>query len=312
MRATTTNAKPSPKKSRGTDVSAQHGKPKEDSPEASKRPADTERIAAFVRKRKTKPAPPQFSVSQPKGGPVSLAPKAEETTSAVAMMEAFGTFSTDFANQAMSHLVNAVTGGGVRPVDETELNAAVAAVAGIGPKDEAEAMLAVQMVAIHVATMVTLRRLKGAENIPQLEANGNLANKLARTFASQMEALKKYRSKGEQKVTVEHVTVNAGGQAIVGAVASGGRESLRNNPMQKPLPMHLSPRCRAHSKRSGLSCRSPAVKGSAVCRMHGARGGAPTNNRNARKHGHYSREALAERTALRALARFVGAKSRVD
>jgi hypothetical protein len=34
-----------------------------------------------------------------------------------------------------------------------------------------------------------------------------------------MEALKRYRTGGQQKVTVEHVTVNAGGQAIVGAVA---------------------------------------------------------------------------------------------
>jgi hypothetical protein len=36
-------------------------------------------------------------------------------------------------------------------------------------------------------------------------------NKLARTFAAQLEALKRYRTGGEQKVTVEHVTVNEGG-----------------------------------------------------------------------------------------------------
>jgi hypothetical protein len=37
-----------------------------------------------------------------------------------------------------------------------------------------------------------------------------------------MEALKRYRSNGEQKVTVEHVTVNEGGKAIVGNVMHGG------------------------------------------------------------------------------------------
>ena len=42
------------------------------------------------------------------------------------------------------------------------------------------------------------------------------------TFAAQVEALKRYRSKGEQKVVVEHVTVNEGGQAIVGNVETGG------------------------------------------------------------------------------------------
>ena len=49
-----------------------------------------------------------------------------------------------------------------------------------------------------------------------------MLNKLTRTFATQVEALKRYRSKGEQKVTVEHVTVNEGGQAIVGNVETGG------------------------------------------------------------------------------------------
>ena len=34
----------------------------------------------------------------------------------------------------------------------------------------------------------------------------------------QIEALQRYRGKGQQKVTVEHVHVNAGGQAIVGVV----------------------------------------------------------------------------------------------
>lgn len=35
-------------------------------------------------------------------------------------------------------------------------------------------------------------------------------------YAILIEALNRYRGKGQQKVTVEHVTVNAGGQAIVG------------------------------------------------------------------------------------------------
>ncbi|WP_287120652.1 hypothetical protein [Mesorhizobium sp.] len=38
-----------------------------------------------------------------------------------------------------------------------------------------------------------------------------------------MEALKKYRTGGQQYVTVKHVTVNEGGQAIVGNVSHGGQ-----------------------------------------------------------------------------------------
>ena len=38
----------------------------------------------------------------------------------------------------------------------------------------------------------------------------------------QVEALQRYRGKGQQKIKVEHVHVHPGGQAIVGAVTGGG------------------------------------------------------------------------------------------
>ena len=41
-------------------------------------------------------------------------------------------------------------------------------------------------------------------------------------YAGQMEALKKYRAKAQQTVRVERVTVEDGGQAIVGNVTHGG------------------------------------------------------------------------------------------
>lgn len=60
-------------------------------------------------------------------------------------------------------------------------------------------------------------------------------------------------------------------------------------------PMHQALRCHAKSKRSGKPCRSPAVKGYSVCRMHGAGGGAPKGNRNGLKHGLYSADAIEAR-----------------
>ena len=64
--------------------------------------------------------------------------------------------------------------------------------------------------------MTFARRLAHVDNIPQQDSAERAFNKLARTFAAQLEALKRYRTGGEQKVTVEHVTVNEGGQTIVG------------------------------------------------------------------------------------------------
>ena len=144
--------------------------------------------------------------------------------------------------------------------------------------------------------MTFARRLAHVENIPQQDSASNAFNKLARTFAAQVEALKRYRSGGEQKMTVQHVHVAEGGQAIVGNVNApaqgvGARKKSEINPMH--LPMHQALRCRARSKRSGIQCRAPAVRGHSVCRMHGAGGGAPEGNRNALKHGEFTAEALA-------------------
>jgi len=44
-------------------------------------------------------------------------------------------------------------------------------------------------------------------------------SKLARTYSNQFETLKRYRSNGRQVVRVERVTVNEGGQAVVGDVS---------------------------------------------------------------------------------------------
>ena len=76
---------------------------------------------------------------------------------------------------------------------------------------------------------------------------------------------------------------------------------LEVNPML--LDMRQALRCHARSKRSGKQCRSPAVRGTRVCRMHGAGGGAPKGNRNAWKHGLYTAEAIETRRMIAGLMR---------
>ena len=107
---------------------------------------------------------------------------------------------------------------------EIELfDAAAAALAGIKPKDEVEGMLAAQMVAAHSATMECYRRaMLNEQTFEGRKESLNQANKLSRTYTMQMDALSRHRGKGQQKVTVEHVHVHAGGQAVVGSVETGG------------------------------------------------------------------------------------------
>lgn len=69
-------------------------------------------------------------------------------------------------------------------------------------------------------------------------------------------------------------------------------------------PMHLAPRCTEKSKRTGLLCKNPAVRGWKVCRMHGARGGAKPGKQHPNwKHGERSRDAATLRGLVNALTR---------
>jgi hypothetical protein len=137
------------------------------------------------------------------------------------LAEALGVNSPAEATQRVADLANATAKGG-RP-HERDLNAVLLTAQSIGPTDPTESLLACQMALVHDATMEAARRLKRSENLAQMEANDGALNRLARTFAAQMEALKRYRTGGQQKVTVEHVTVESGGQAIVGAVTHAPR-----------------------------------------------------------------------------------------
>jgi hypothetical protein len=68
--------------------------------------------------------------------------------------------------------------------------------------------------------------------------------------------------------------------------------------------MLSSQRCGAKT-RSGKPCRSPAVGGKKRCRMHGGApgSGAPRGNKNALKHGLFTRDAIVQRRQLRELVR---------
>jgi hypothetical protein len=180
-------------------------------------------LRSHVERRSHRTVAPRIKASM-KGGALSTAPDhPNEAIGLVLLMEALGTADPDFFTGLVWQLANVGTQG--QEVDERGLNFALSMVKAIEPRDELEAMLAAQMAATHNAIMTFARRLNHVENIAQQDSAERAFNKLARTFASQVEALKRYRSSGEQTVRVEHVTVNEGGQAIVGNVTHRGRGS---------------------------------------------------------------------------------------
>jgi hypothetical protein len=155
-------------------------------------------------------------------------------------------WNNTLANQAVQALW--VKNSGPEERDK-QLSATVAALIGIGPKDELEGMMAAQLIAAHNAAMECYRRaMIGEQTFEGRRENLAQANKLSRSFATLLEALNRHRGKGQQKVTVEHVHVHSGGQAVVGVVeqAGGGdRAKSEDQPHEKQI---------AHAPQPAMRC----------------------------------------------------------
>jgi hypothetical protein len=160
-------------------------------------------------------------------------------------------FNTIVMNQALQTLWLAHSDKEAR---DQKYQAAISAMVGIKPGDEVEGMLAAQMVATHNAAMECYRRaMVENQTFEGRRENLNQANKLTRSYATLVEALDRHRGKGsQQRVTVEHVHVHQGGQAIVGAVTQGGGASARS----KEQPH--APRTITHEPGATLRCPDPA------------------------------------------------------
>jgi hypothetical protein len=134
------------------------------------------------------------------------------------LSEAFGTQDTDFVWGLTQQLMDAAASFH----HGEAIGFLLSVIRDIKPRDHLEGMLAAQMASIHLAMMHFTDELAPGPNfpinIPKQDSAARALTSLARTFASQMGALKHYRSGGEQRVTVQHVSVNDGGRAIVGNV----------------------------------------------------------------------------------------------
>jgi hypothetical protein len=177
-------------------------------------------IRQFAARYRNRRRAPRLQVISKPGEPLDM--DFGSFVEATRFMSAFGTSEIHHALLMLSGIVNAARHGSPKN-SERDINGLLAAVSGIGATDETEGMLATQMVTTHAAAITTLGLVKDSKTLLERDRHGSLAVKLLRTFALQVEALQRYRGKGQQKVTVEHVHVHAGGQAIVGAITPGGR-----------------------------------------------------------------------------------------
>ncbi|WEZ83529.1 hypothetical protein P6U16_01335 [Rhizobium sp. 32-5/1] len=252
--------------------------PPSERPPSANEPVPAERCALTeADKEIMRPLTDSLKMPMFKKSPTSVIPDHVSPALGQAMIaKALGITDGTLYAGAIEQLINVSSKG--LEIDIDALNFAVSLVRGIEPRDHLETMLAMQMAAVHMASMTFARKMNHTETIPQLDLQERVVNKLMRTFTTQMEALRKHRNGGSQKVIVKHVHVYEGGQAIVGSVSHGGGPSPKEqrNPMNKKIyPFQSAPRCTATSKRTKNRCQAPAERLKTVCRFHGARAGAP-------------------------------------
>ncbi len=116
-------------------------------------------------------------------------------------------------------------------LDEAErakrVRGAIELLGEIEPRDAQERMLSVQMIATHEAAMECLRRaMLASQTFEGRDMALRHATKLMGIYERQLAALDKRRGRGQQNVTVKHVHVGQGGQAIVGNVSHAAPEQV--------------------------------------------------------------------------------------
>jgi len=162
-----------------------------------------------------------------------MGPRIEPTLDTAANLEdfrfafcsAFGTANELVAEALFAQLLNGLHTDPAKPLDSGTANLALGLMHEIGPRDVLEGLIAVQMIIAHIAAMDASRRALHVEQTGGGRAAYlSLVRKLMTLFTVQMDALNRHRGKGTtQKIVIERVFVAPGAQAVVGAVATGGR-----------------------------------------------------------------------------------------
>lgn len=130
------------------------------------------------------------------------------------LAEALGAADRDAMHGILRQLVKASVVG--QKPDEANLAFMISTIRSIAPKDSIEALLVSQMVSVHMAAMRCACRLACTDDLPQQEGVTRALTRLSRTFAAQVEALNRHRNSDERAITVQNLSVQDGGRAIVG------------------------------------------------------------------------------------------------
>jgi hypothetical protein len=163
----------------------------------------------------------EWEVKKEENGRINVSVKNNENNNdhseklQASMCAATGSASFEYSKTLFSQTLNAVFGTDLAEKANT-INGIHEALIEMAPKDTYEGMLCSRLIVIHDQYMEYMKKAT-TKDLPStfVDLKINRATKLMRIFNETLEALNKYRRKGEQRVIVQHVNVNNGNQAIV-------------------------------------------------------------------------------------------------
>jgi hypothetical protein len=167
---------------------------------------------------------PPTAASQPvlrkrKARATQPAPVAPASNRDVELAAILGIKDSDMIHRISADVMSLASGDeGTR---QDLLEGAMLVVRSMAPKNMMEAMLVIQMAAVHRATVHHAAALNRSNTALEIELSQNGLSKLARTFTMQVEALQRLQGGGTRTIRIERVNVSNGGQAIIGNIGRG-------------------------------------------------------------------------------------------
>ena len=133
----------------------------------------------------------------------------------------------DVIKAIMSPLINLIAN---RDGDDvgSALNKSITLIAASDPKNQLELMLATQLAMTHITLGKSARILdQNYKDVQTINSLGNQYTKLSRLGIDQINTLERMKGKGQQKIIVEKVNVEAGGQAAIGVYEGVGANAKK-------------------------------------------------------------------------------------
>jgi len=133
----------------------------------------------------------------------------------------------DVVKAIMSPLINLIAN---RDGDDagSALNKSITLIAASDPKNQLELMLATQLAMTHITLGKSARLLdQNYKDVQTINSLGNLYTKLSRLGIDQINTLERMKGKGQQKIIVEKINIEAGGKAAIGVFEGVGANAKK-------------------------------------------------------------------------------------